>query len=120
VKSTVGRMLRETGLGKWIYYKIALDAHGSKLTRDLGYLEHLSRHRKIMPLWYAYPAIHDSANIADNATVIGEVLIGDKVHIGYGTVLRADHNAIRVGHGTHLGDRTVVICASYRMPTDVP
>jgi hypothetical protein len=54
-----------------------LDAYGSTLTRDIAYLEPLSRHRKIMPLWGKTPVLYSSATIADNATLVGEVVVGD-------------------------------------------
>lgn len=42
-------MIRETGL--------ALEIHGSKLGKDIAYLEPLSRHRNIMPLYDLVPKI---------------------------------------------------------------
>jgi hypothetical protein len=49
----IGRIIRETGLGNDLINKKnkALDRHGSKLTRDIAYLEPLSRHRTIQPLY---------------------------------------------------------------------
>jgi hypothetical protein len=73
----------------------ALDASGSKLTKDIAYLEPLSRHRNIMPLYDLSPAILADAYVAPNATVIGEVLVGSESTIWYGAVLRGDLNAIR-------------------------
>lgn len=44
---SIGRMVRETGL--------AMDQHGSKLSKDIAYLEPLSRHRNLMPLYDLTP-----------------------------------------------------------------
>jgi carbonic anhydrase/acetyltransferase-like protein (isoleucine patch superfamily) len=65
------------------------------LTKDIAYLEPLSRHRNIMPLYDLTPAILADAYVAPNATVIGEVLVGSESTIWYGAVLRGDLNAIR-------------------------
>jgi hypothetical protein len=73
----------------------ALDASGSQLTKDIAYLEPLSRHRNIMPLYDLSPAILADAYVAPNATIIGEVLVGSESTIWYGAVLRGDLNAIR-------------------------
>ena len=43
--------------------------------------------------------------IAPNATVVGDVTLGENVSIWYGAVLRGDHGAITVGEkGEHLAD----------------
>lgn len=65
------------------------------MTKDIAYLEPLSRHRNIMPLYDLSPAILADAYVAPNATVIGEVLVGSESTIWYGAVLRGDLNAIR-------------------------
>jgi carbonic anhydrase/acetyltransferase-like protein (isoleucine patch superfamily) len=73
-----------------------------------------------MPLWHSYPAIYDSAAIADNASLAGEVVVGDHAQIGYGVTMRGDHHAIRIGNNTSIGDNSVIVCALHRLPTNVP
>lgn len=46
--------------------------------------------------------------IAPNATITGDVTLGDKVSIWYGAVLRGDNGAIRVGDGTNIQDNCVL------------
>lgn len=46
--------------------------------------------------------------IAPNATVVGEVILGNHVNIWYGAVLRGDSGAITVGDGTNIQDNAVV------------
>ena len=46
--------------------------------------------------------------IAKNATIVGDVTLGDRVSIWYGAVLRGDHGAIVVGDGTNIQDNCVV------------
>jgi carbonic anhydrase/acetyltransferase-like protein (isoleucine patch superfamily) len=108
---SIGRMVRESGL--------ALDQYGSRLERDIAYLEPLSRHRQIMPLYDLEPKVYHTAFIAPNATIIGEVHVGHKCSIWYGAVLRGDINAIRIGQFTSIGDNTVIHTAG-SLPTGIP
>lgn len=45
---------------------------------------------------------------APNATVVGEVHLGNDVNIWYGAVLRGDSGAITVGEGTNIQDNAVL------------
>ena len=46
--------------------------------------------------------------IAPNATVVGDVTLGENVSIWYGAVLRGDHGAIVVGDGSNIQDNCVL------------
>ena len=46
--------------------------------------------------------------IAPNATVTGDVTLGENVNIWYGAVLRGDSGAITVGEGTNIQDNAVL------------
>ena len=46
--------------------------------------------------------------IAPNATVVGDVTLGEKASVWYGAVLRGDCGAITVGEGTNIQDNCVV------------
>ena len=46
--------------------------------------------------------------IAPNATVVGDVKLGENVNIWYGAVLRGDSGAICVGEGTNIQDNCVL------------
>ncbi len=46
--------------------------------------------------------------IAPNATVIGDVVLGDRVNIWYGAVLRGDSGTITLGDGTNVQDNCVL------------
>jgi len=48
--------------------------------------------------------------IAPNATVIGQVTLGDEVSVWYGAVLRADADVIQVGSRSNIQDNAVVHC----------
>ena len=46
--------------------------------------------------------------IAKNATVVGDVVLGNEVNIWYGAVLRGDSGAICVGENTNIQDNCVL------------
>jgi gamma-carbonic anhydrase len=56
------------------------------------------------------PKIDPSAYIADNAVIIGDVVIGAEASIWFNCVLRGDVNAIRVGARSNIQDGSVVHC----------
>lgn len=46
--------------------------------------------------------------IAPNATVVGDVVLGERVSIWYGAVLRGDSGTITIGAGTNIQDNAVI------------
>jgi carbonic anhydrase/acetyltransferase-like protein (isoleucine patch superfamily) len=54
------------------------------------------------------PKIHESAFIAENAAIIGDVEIGPGASIWYGVVIRGDVNHIRIGTNTNVQDGTII------------
>lgn len=56
------------------------------------------------------PKIGKDCFIAPNATLIGDIEIGDKCNILFGVVIRADVNKIIIGSGTNIQDNSVVHC----------
>jgi len=54
------------------------------------------------------PQIGENVYLADNATIIGDVVIGDDCSIWFNTVLRGDVNSIRVGNRVNIQDGTVI------------
>jgi carbonic anhydrase/acetyltransferase-like protein (isoleucine patch superfamily) len=63
------------------------------------------------------PKIGERVFIAENATVIGDVEIGDDSSIWFGAILRGDVNYIRVGKCTSIQDGTVVHVTRKTHPT---
>lgn len=62
----------------------------------------------LLPFAGKPPRIHASAWIAPNATIIGDVEIGPEASVFYGSVLRGDVNAIRIGARTNVQDNCVL------------
>jgi len=54
------------------------------------------------------PTIGENCFIAENAVVVGDVVIGDNCSIWYSAVLRGDVNSIRVGNRVNIQDGAVL------------
>jgi gamma-carbonic anhydrase len=54
------------------------------------------------------PKIHESAFIAENAVIIGDVEIGEGASVWYGCILRGDVNYIRIGAKTNIQDMSMI------------
>ncbi len=65
------------------------------------------------------PKIHETAFIAEDAVIIGDVEIGAQSSVWYGSVLRGDVNYIRIGERTNVQDASVIHVSSKTHPTVV-
>ena len=54
------------------------------------------------------PQIGENVFLAENATIIGDVIIGNDCSIWYNTVLRGDVNSIRIGNKVNIQDGSVL------------
>ena len=54
------------------------------------------------------PEFGDNCFLADNATIIGDVVIGNDCSIWFNTVLRGDVNSIRIGNQVNIQDGSVL------------
>jgi carbonic anhydrase/acetyltransferase-like protein (isoleucine patch superfamily) len=56
------------------------------------------------------PQIGKGCYLADNATIIGDTVIGDNCSIWFNTVIRGDVNSIRIGNQVNIQDGTILHC----------
>jgi len=54
------------------------------------------------------PVIGENTFLAETATLIGEVEIGNECSIWYGAVLRGDVGAIRIGNHSNVQDNAIL------------
>jgi carbonic anhydrase/acetyltransferase-like protein (isoleucine patch superfamily) len=73
----------------------------------------------IRPFGDKHPVIGDSTFVAENAVVVGDVQVGRRSSLWYGTVLRGDSYHIRIGDEVSIQDNTVVHVTSGRHATVV-
>jgi gamma-carbonic anhydrase len=58
----------------------------------------------LRPFQKSQPRLGARVFVAENATVIGDVVLGDDVSVWFGTVIRGDVHFIRVGARTNIQD----------------
>ena len=63
------------------------------------------------------PTVDPSAYVAETATVVGDVHIGARSSVWFGTVVRGDVFHVRIGQETSIQDNTVVHVTHDRYPT---
>lgn len=66
-----------------------------------------------------HPEIHPSVFLAENATLVGDIRVGEGSSIWYNAVLRGDVGAIRIGERTNIQDGAVLHCTTGLTPTVV-
>ena len=62
----------------------------------------------IYPYLDKHPRIPGSVFVAPNASVIGDVTVGEESSVWFGAVIRGDVMPIRIGHRTSIQDNAVV------------
>ena len=65
------------------------------------------------------PVLGEGAWVEASAQVIGDVVLGARASVWFGTIVRGDVHEIRVGEETNLQDLTVVHVSSGRWPTRI-
>jgi carbonic anhydrase/acetyltransferase-like protein (isoleucine patch superfamily) len=58
------------------------------------------------------PTIGEDVFLAPTAVLVGDVRVGDRANIWFGTVLRGDVSHIEIGPGCSIQDTAVIHCAS--------
>jgi len=56
------------------------------------------------------PKFGENCYLAENATIIGDVVIGDDCSLWFNTVIRGDVNSIRIGNKVNIQDGSVLHC----------
>ena len=65
------------------------------------------------------PKIGNNCFLAENATIIGEVTIGDNCSVWYGAVIRGDVHYIHIGNNTNIQDCAVIHATFEKSPTTI-
>ena len=63
------------------------------------------------------PKILEGVFLADNAVVVGDVIIGKQSSVWYNTVIRGDVNSIIIGNSVNIQDGVVVHCTYQKTKT---
>ena len=64
----------------------------------------------ILPVKGISPKFGIDCFIADNATIVGDVVFGEKCSVWFNAVIRGDVNFIKIGDNTNVQDGAVIHC----------
>ncbi len=64
----------------------------------------------ILPVKGVYPQIPSSCFVAPNATIVGDVVMGEDCSVWFNAVVRGDVNSIRMGNKVNIQDGACVHC----------
>ncbi len=65
------------------------------------------------------PQFGDDCFIAENAVIVGDVVMGNQCSIWYNAVLRGDVHFIKLGNNVNVQDGAVVHCTYQKSPTTI-
>jgi carbonic anhydrase/acetyltransferase-like protein (isoleucine patch superfamily) len=65
------------------------------------------------------PQFGSNVFIAENATIVGEVVCGDDCSFWFNVVVRGDVNAIRIGNRVNIQDNAVIHCTYQKAATTI-
>lgn len=66
-----------------------------------------------------HPKIGEDCFIAENATIVGEVVLGDRCSVWFNAVIRGDVHYIHIGEEVNIQDGAVIHCTYQKAPTTI-
>ncbi len=66
-----------------------------------------------------HPKLGRECYLADNATIIGDVVMGDRCSVWFNAVVRGDVHYIRIGDNVNIQDGAIVHCTFETAPTNI-
>lgn len=73
----------------------------------------------ILPVEEKSPQIGPDCFIAENATIVGDVILGKECSVWFTAVIRGDVNSIRIGDRTNIQDGAVIHCTYKKAATTI-
>ncbi|MFK7001881.1 gamma carbonic anhydrase family protein [Flavobacterium oreochromis] len=65
------------------------------------------------------PSIPEDCYVAENATIVGDVVFGKECSVWFNAVVRGDVHSIRIGNKVNIQDGAVVHCTYLKHPTEI-
>lgn len=73
----------------------------------------------LLPVNNVSPKFGNGCSLAPNATVVGDVIMGDQCSVWFNAVVRGDVNSIRIGNKVNIQDNAVIHCTYQTAPTSI-
>jgi carbonic anhydrase/acetyltransferase-like protein (isoleucine patch superfamily) len=65
------------------------------------------------------PVFGNNCFLADNATITGDVVMGDDCSVWFNAVVRGDVNSIRIGNNVNIQDGAIIHCTYQKAPVNI-
>ena len=65
------------------------------------------------------PVFGKNCFLADNATITGDVILGDDCSVWFNAVLRGDVHTIRIGNNVNIQDGAIIHCTYQKAPVTI-
>ena len=65
------------------------------------------------------PRMGKNCYLAENATIAGDVEMGDDCSVWFTAVIRGDVNYIKMGHKVNVQDGAIIHCTYLKFPTNI-
>lgn len=73
----------------------------------------------IKPVKGIHPKIGNDCYLAENSTIVGDVVMGDQCSVWFNAVIRGDVNSIRMGNKVNIQDGAVIHCTYEKTKVDI-
>lgn len=73
----------------------------------------------IKPVNGIFPEFGEDCYLAENATVVGDVIMGDQCSVWFNTVIRGDVHYIRLGNKVNVQDNATIHATYQKHPTNI-
>ncbi len=73
----------------------------------------------ILPVKGILPVIGRDVFLAPNATITGDVVIGNNCSIWFNAVIRGDVHSIRIGNNVNIQDGAIIHCTYKKSPVNI-
>lgn len=73
----------------------------------------------ILPVKNVFPEIGTNCFLAENSTIVGDVIIGNNCSVWFNAVIRGDVNYIRIGDNSNIQDGAVIHCTYQKAATEI-
>src|SRR3989339_112381 len=73
----------------------------------------------ILPVLGKHPQMGADCFIAPNATIVGDVVMGDECSVWFNAVIRGDVHYIKIGNKVNIQDGAIIHCTYQKNPTEI-
>jgi carbonic anhydrase/acetyltransferase-like protein (isoleucine patch superfamily) len=73
----------------------------------------------ILPVNGKSPEFGKACFVAPNATIVGDVVLGDECSVWFNAVIRGDVNYIKIGNKVNIQDGAIIHCTYQKHPTNI-